>query len=80
MNLTSRNSYWFRVFVAGSLLIAALFGARMYESACAAAWRKRNDRGLGGLWARSTVWLMDILEKDHCKKSAMFHEKLTKKC
>lgn len=76
MNLTSRNSYIFKLFVAFSLLIAAFGGGGTYETACACAWRLRERKGFKGLWARVTIWLMDLLEKDHCKKSAMWYSKI----
>lgn len=76
MNLTSRNSYIFKLFVAFSLLFAAIGGGRTYETACACAWRLRNENGFKGLWARTTIWLMDFFEEDHCKKSAMWYSKI----
>lgn len=69
MNLTRRKSYGFRLMVALSLLLCAVFGGYMYESACAAAWRLRYESGIKGAWARATIYLMDWLERDHCRKS-----------
>ena len=76
MNLIKRDSYWFRMSVAVSLLLAALFGCPLYESVCAAAWRLRNTDGFVGRWASITVWLMDLLEKDHCLNGYVIHQKL----
>lgn len=76
MNLTNRKSYWFRLFVAASLLLNAIFGGRMYESVCARAWRVRRATGVVGWWSTLTIDLMDLLEKDHCKKSAEYYNKL----
>ena len=77
MNLTNRKSYWFKVFVALTLLLASLFGARMYESVCAAAWRLKYAGGIKGLWANITIWLMDFLEEDHCKRAFEYWATMT---
>ena len=41
MNLTNRNSYFFRLFVAVSLLTNAIFGGYAYESAEIGVFRSR---------------------------------------
>lgn len=71
MNLTNRDVYWFRLLVTASIFINVLFGGRMYESLCARAYRKRlmHHEGIGRIWADSTIWLMDLLEKGHCRKA-----------
>lgn len=76
MNLTSRDAYWFRVMVAASLLFGAILGADFYQPACALAWERRKRPGPWGAWARSTIWLMDWLEPDHCRRAAMIHRRL----
>lgn len=76
MNLTKRKSYWFRLFVALSLVLCAIFGGRMYESACASAWRLRNEKGIKGLWARCCMFVMDYIDADHCETSAEYWNKI----
>lgn len=76
MNLISLNSYWFRLFVAFSLLFCAIFGGQMYEPACASAWRLKDEKGFKGVWAKVTIWLMDLFEPGHCYKSWLCHQKL----
>ena len=76
MNLTNKNAYWFRLFVALSLLSCAVFGGNMYESSCAAAWRLRYYSGVKGWWARTVIWTMNLMEPDHCKKSAAYYQKI----
>ena len=77
MNLTNIKSYLFNLFVALSLLINAIFGGEMYESACAKAWRMRDEPGINGKWARLTVWFMNLFEKDHCRKSDVAFRRIT---
>ncbi len=74
MNLTTNTSYLFRVMVALSLLLCAIFGGRMYESVCAAAWRLQDSENpITWLWANFTVRMMNLFERDHCKKSARYY-------
>lgn len=77
MNLTTNKGYWFNLFVALSVLICSLFGGRMYESVCSAAWRKQSSRNFFvRWWAKLTIEIMDLLEKDHCKKSWKYHQRI----
>ena len=48
----------------------------MYESACAAAWRLRKEKGIKAWWARTTIWLMEILEPGHCYKAWLWFQKV----
>ncbi len=76
VNLSTRKSYTFRLFIALSLLLCAIFGGKAYESVCSAAWRLRKEKGIKGLWAKATVWLMDLLEAGHCYKSWLWFQKI----
>jgi len=48
----------------------------MYEPACASAWRLKDEKGFKGVWAKITIWLMDLLEPGHCYKSWLCHQRL----
>jgi len=76
VNLTNRKGYWFKLFVALSILVNAIFGGQMYESACAKAWRMRHYGGFRGLWAVITIWLMNFFERDHCRKSEIAYKRI----
>ncbi len=76
MNLTAVDSYWFRLFVAFSLLFCAIGGGRMYESACAAAWRlRKSPNWVKRTWANITIPLMNVFEEDHCKKACEYYNR-----
>ena len=72
--MKSKDPYWFRVTVAVNLLVAALFGAEMYETVCAAAWR---NRGYG--WAMVVIWITNLIQPNHCKVSERLYHKLMQK-
>lgn len=77
MNLITQKGYAFRLFVALSLVLCAIFGGRVYESACAAAWRLRYSKDwYKYYWANTTIWLMELLEPAHCYKSWLWYQKV----
>ena len=60
--------YW--VFATLSMFVNALFAGRPYETVCARAWRKRHSPNvLTRRWARATIILTEIFDKDHCRKA-----------
>lgn len=80
MSRTTDTGYWSRLGVATSILLAAIFGAEMYETVCAAAWRnRRHSSEFICLWAEATIWITHFIEPNHCKISSRLHDKLMNK-
>ncbi len=76
INLTDRPERWFLIMMALSMLLASLCGARQYQSFCAYCYTKRHGTGLFGIVARATVWGMDLLDTNHCRKASACFRRL----
>ena len=71
--------YFYRLGLAGSLFLSALFGGRAYESVCAKAWRQRNhDNPVVRFWSWLTIHFTNLFEDDHCLLSWRWHQVISK--
>lgn len=68
--------YFYNLFVAINLVGAAIFGAGMYESTCACAWRMRHYKGLKGFWSRKVIWVTNAFQDEHCMRCAYAYNRL----